>query len=208
MQNKKPMAIKQEMDEVFTPFEIPKSTIEFWVQKFKAGETSIFDAERCGRSRIEGLSEKVRDELHNNQYLSARELAAMLGVDKNTVIKILREDLQMTKVNFRWIPKELSDELKAKRVIIATKMLETIQNSKKWGNVYTGDETWVYLKNPRKSMWLQSGIKPPTSVKHTIGSKKVMITVIWSPSGMKLIAMLSDGDRFTKKFSLVRYSVI
>ena len=48
-------------------------------------------------------------------------------------------------------------------------------------------------------MWLQSGIKPPTSVKHTIGSKKVMIMVIWSPSGMKSITMLPDGDRFTKK---------
>ena len=57
-------------------------------------------------------------------------------------------------------------------------------------------------------MWLQSGIKLPPSAKHMIGSKKVMIPVIWSASGMKSITMLPDGDRFTNFFSLVPYSVI
>ena len=114
---------------------VPLNTIYFWVKKFKTGTISVEDEERVGRPRIEGLAEMITRELENDMYLSARELANILNVCKNTIIKVLKEDLKMNKVNFRWIPHILSDELKQKRVKIAKNMLNTMKKSKIWANI-------------------------------------------------------------------------
>lgn len=66
----------------------------------------------------------------------------------------------------------------------------------------TQDETWIYLNNPRKTMWIKEGHEPPINVKQNIGSKKVMISVIWSRTGVKSITMLPPGQKFNKEFYL------
>ena len=71
-------------------------------------------------------------------------------------------------------------------------------------SIYTGDETWVYFNNPRKSMWIQKGTRPPTRVRKEISASKVMISVIWSANGIKSITLLPHGERFTKQFFVDR----
>jgi hypothetical protein len=79
-------------------------------------------------------------------------------------------------------------------------------------DVITGDETWIYiyLDNPRNSMWLDSvALRPerPERVRRNIGSKKVMITFFWSCAGVMLIDIMnmkptdSGFTKFTKNIS-------
>ena len=49
-------------------------------------------------------------------------------------------------------------------------------------------------------MWVTNGFKPPSIVNRSIGTKKAMFTVIWSPSGMKSITMLPQDMKFTKNY--------
>ena len=134
-------------------------------------------------------------------FASARDIANQLRCDKDTVVKILREELQMTKVNVRWIPKQLSDFQKSERVRIAREMLDVLDDQRQHELLYTQDETWVYLeKNPRKMMWLMNGADRPTEAKRPQGAKKVMISVIFNANGIASITMLPCGEKFTKVF--------
>ena len=127
--------ILREINSIFTSTFISQSTIYKWINKFKDGGKSVDDASREGRPRMIGLSEKVDEILRNNEFISARELAKILSVDKNTITKVLREDLSMLKVNMHWIPHILTDELKHKRVNVAKTMLKTLQSAHNLGNI-------------------------------------------------------------------------
>jgi hypothetical protein len=78
-------------------------------------------------------------------------------------------------------------------------MLEILHKTP-WAAISTGDESWISSQNPRRTMWMQSGIVPPKHARRTIASKKLMITVLWSANGMKSITFLPRGEKFTKKF--------
>ena len=78
----------------------------------------------------------------------------------------------------------------------------TTASEKTLDQLMTQDETWIYLNNPRKTMWIKEGHEPPINVKQNIGSKKVMISVIWSRTGVKSITMLPPGQKFNKEFYL------
>jgi len=58
----------------------------------------------------------------------------------------------------------------------------------------------VYFENPSSSIWIEKGAKRASQVRKSIKSKKVMISVVWSVSGMKSIVMLPIGDSFNKNF--------
>jgi len=200
LQGKKATEIQQDLIKSYGADYMSMGTIYYWLQKFKSGEISIEDGERSGRPRLDGLPERIKELMEIDEHISARDLSGAIGVDKMTIIRALREDLSMVKVNFRWVPHRLTPQIKQKRVEIAHQMLKTIRAQRYLGNIYTSDETWIYLRNPRRSMWTQSGVSPPTCEKRTIGSKKAMISVIWSSSGMKSIVLLPQGEKFTQEF--------
>ena len=64
----------------------------------------------------------------------------------------------MHKVNFKWIPYELSDEIRVKLVEIANNLLDLFSKSsiQTLNKVLTQDETWIYLYNTRESMWIEN----------------------------------------------------
>ena len=134
--------------------------------------------------------------------MSTRSIAEAVGADKQTVKRVLMEELNMVKVNFKWIPHILTEEIRKNRVEIATKMYDLLSNASEnvLNNIYTEDETWIYFQNSHKSMWLLQGVQIPTVSKHVIGSSKAMIAVIWSRTGIKSITMIGQKQKFNKTF--------
>ena len=86
-----------------------------------------------------------------------------------TVSKILREEILMTKGNIRWILKFLDVTQKLKRVRIAAQMLKVLSDHEELKYVFTQDETWIYLENPRKMMCVMCGSARPQ------GHKRMMV---------------------------------
>jgi histone-lysine N-methyltransferase SETMAR len=54
-------------------------------------------------------------------------------------------------------------------------------------------ESWFCLNVGHELIWLQPNEEIPEREQHTIESEKVMITILWSPSGFHLIKLLLKG---------------
>jgi len=101
-----------------------KTAVYKWVKRISEGRESVTDEERSGRpatSRTEENIAKVLQILHENCRLTVRSIAEQVNIDKETVRKILTEDLDMRKVCAKMVPKELNKEQKQRRVFATKK---------------------------------------------------------------------------------------
>jgi hypothetical protein len=74
----------------------------------------------------------------------------MLGPHNETIKCILRGDLNMHKVNFKGVLHALDSSQKAVRVQVLRELLDVLESrtDRSLSNMYTGDETRMYLHNP------------------------------------------------------------
>jgi histone-lysine N-methyltransferase SETMAR len=178
--------------------------IQKWTANFANGRSELADLPRPGRPRDPGNVDAVRELIESEGFLSQKQIGHMLGFHHDTVKRILCEDLQMRKVNCKWIPHTLSSSQKAARVQVSKDLLEFLEGTsdRNLCNVYTGDETWVYMDNPRVSMWTGADVARPTVPRRTIGTKKCMFWIEFSRSGIGTVVILPPGQSFNRDFFL------
>jgi len=85
------------------------------VYKWEEGRESYTDEGRSGwpaTSRTEENIAKVCQIVRENHRLTVRSIAEQVNIDRETVRKILTEDLDMRKVRAKMVPKELTEEQK------------------------------------------------------------------------------------------------
>jgi len=126
-----------------------KTAVYKWVKRFSEGRESVTDEERSGRpatSRTEENNTKVRQIVRENRRMTVSSIAEQVNIDRETIRKILTEDLDMRKVCAEMVPKEFTEDEKQRRVTICRDLLERQDDI--LGHVITGDETWVYQYNP------------------------------------------------------------
>ena len=90
-----------------------------WYKRFKEGREDIKDDPRSGRpstSRTEANVERVRQMVPSDRQLTVRLIANELGMNRNSVWKIITEDLGMRKVCAKMVPKLLNDDQKDRRM--------------------------------------------------------------------------------------------
>jgi len=95
-----------------------KRAVYKWVKRFSEGRESVTDEERSGQqatSRTEENIAKVCQIVRENRRLTVRSIAEQVNIDRETVRKILTEDLDMRKVCVKMVPKELTKQ-KQRRV--------------------------------------------------------------------------------------------
>jgi len=97
----------------------------------------------------------VEELIRGNRCIKQKETAVALGVSKERVVHIIGV-LGFRKVWARWVPRMLSDEMKAGRVCISRELLERFEKEGEdfLKNIITGNETWVHHdpENKRQSM--------------------------------------------------------
>jgi len=141
--------IREMLVQVYGDNAMKKTAVCKWVKRFSEGRESVTDKERSGwpaTSRTEENIAKVHQILRENRRLTVRSIADQVNIDRETVRKILTEDLGMRNVSEKMVPKELTEEQKQRRVTICQDLLERQNNI--FGRVITGDETWVYQYDP------------------------------------------------------------
>jgi len=100
--------------QVYGDSAMKKTAVYKWVKRF-----SVTDEERSGRpatSRNEENIAKVRQIVGENRRLTVRSIAEQVNIDRETVRRILTEDLDIRKVCAKLVPKELTEEQKQRRV--------------------------------------------------------------------------------------------
>jgi len=96
-----------------------KTAVYKWEKYFSEGRESVTDEERSGRPATNRTEENIanaRQIVSENPRLTVRSVVEQVNIDRETVRKILTEDLDMRKVCAKIVPKELTEEQKQKRV--------------------------------------------------------------------------------------------
>ena len=112
-----------------------------------------------------------------------------LGISKNTVHNIVREDLRKRKICSRFVPHKLRDEQKAKRLETSGDFITMCdQDSSFLRTIVTGDETQCYQFDPeskRQSMEWHSPSSPRPRKSCLQKSKvKTMLIAFFDSSGI------------------------
>jgi len=92
-----------------------KTAVYKWVKRFSEGRESITTEERSGRPATSRTKENIANVcqiLRKNRRLTVRSIAEQVNIDRETVKKILTEDLDVRKVCAKMVPKELTEEQK------------------------------------------------------------------------------------------------
>jgi len=88
------------------------------VKRFSERRESVTGEERSGRpatSRTDINIAKIRQILRENRRLTVRSIAEQVNIDRETVRKILTEDLDIRKVCAKMVLKQLTEEQKQRR---------------------------------------------------------------------------------------------
>jgi len=96
-----------------------KTAVYKRMKRFSDGIESVTDEESSGRpatGRTEENVAKVRQIVGENRRLTFRSIAEQVNIDRETVRKLLTENLDMRKVWAKMVLKELTEEQKQRRV--------------------------------------------------------------------------------------------
>jgi len=149
----------------------------------------------------------VEELICGNRRIKQKETVVALGISKERVGHIIGV-LGFRKVCARWVPRMLSDEMKAERVHISRKLLEHFE--KEGGDflkkIVTGDETWVHHYDPekkRQSMEYRHKESPqPKKFKTQASAGKVMLTVFWNSERVVLADFLEKETTINSQLTV------
>lgn len=178
------------------------STVAKWAAEFKRGRTSLFDDPRSGRPAdtcTPEIIEAVRKLIEKDPRIKAHELAAIVKLSKTSVLRILHDELNLSKLSARWIPRNLTEAQKRDRVRKARALLRRYRDDPDnfVDRVVTGDEVWLFHWDPeskQESMeWREIGANPPLKARTRPSCGKLMATIFWDSKGVLLVDYLEHG---------------
>lgn len=184
--------------------------IKEWFRRFKNGRISVESDERSGRpltARNTENVERVRAAINENRRLTVRELEEDLGIQKSSVCNILHEDLKMSRVSAKFVPRLLAEDQKKCRLEIAQDNLDLIKSDPGlFKKVITGDESWVYGYDPetkaQSSQWKTREEQRPKKARQSRSNVKTMITVFFDQDGIVHHEYAPRGQTVNKEYYL------
>ena len=106
------------------------------------------DDERSGRpstSTDDDHVDKINRLVRENRRLTVRELAEEGNISVGSCYEILTEKLRMHRVAAKFVPRLITDDLKAHRVQVCQELLDRAEEDENFlSRIITGDESWVY----------------------------------------------------------------
>jgi hypothetical protein len=128
-----------------------------WNKMFKEGRESLQGNERKGHpsiSRTEESTEIIQKCLAEDRTSSVRMLEEVTGINRETVRKILVEDLKKRKkVCARFVPHLLKPDQKHQRAASSVEFVEIIDDViNVLKKIVTGDEIWCFVYYPETKL--------------------------------------------------------
>ncbi|KAL4136294.1 hypothetical protein QTP88_007842 [Uroleucon formosanum] len=142
---------------VFGDEALSRAQVFRWHNNFKNGRESVGDEPR-------------------NRRLTVRMLADELNLKRETVRKILTDDLSMKKLCANIVPKNLLTEQKHVQMSISQDCLEQVEaDPTLLDRVITGDESWYFQYDPetkrQSQQWLSPGAARPKKARMSKSSE-------------------------------------
>ena len=165
-----------------------------------AKETTVRDRKRPRRpvSATDTMhQQKVDEMIVANRRVKQKDIANAPDISKERVHYIITVHLGYRKVSARWVPRQLTVEMKAQRKTICTQLLErfTYDGERFQRSIITSGESWVHHYDPEskmQSMQYQHKNSPaPKKFKVVASARKVLLTIFWD---------MEVGARHNNKF--------
>ncbi|KAA6375530.1 MAG: hypothetical protein EZS28_028944 [Streblomastix strix] len=133
--------------------------IRKWQRKIQEEFPLMSRMDQTGRPKISGYKEVIENILQENHYISLTRVAEKIKLIRYTVRRIIKEEIRFKKVALRWFSYLLMRNIVQKRVVMARIMLVQLQKRRRQNivSVITGDETFIYYRNPATSAWIKEG---------------------------------------------------
>ena len=200
---KPPVEIFNEVKSAYGDCAMNRTSVYKWCREFKGGRTSVHDDQRSGRPSIvtDELVEKIENAVRDDRRLTVDELSDMFPqISRSLLHETVTETLGYRKLSARWVPKQLTDDHKVKRVETAQEFLRRYEEEGEdfLKSIVTGDETWVAHYTPetkrQSQQWCHTSSPSAKKFKTTISAKKIMASVFWDSQGVLLVEYLPQGE--------------
>ena len=140
--------------------------------------------------------------LLSDRRLTERYIAQEMGMSQKRVHAIIINDLGMTKVSAKWVPKLLGPHQRRLRRNMSRTNLALFDADPE--RFVTMDKTWVHHFQPetkqQSKQWKHHGSPAPKKAKSVISAGKVMVSVFRDSEGVLLIDYLSKGQTVTGSY--------
>ena len=118
--------------------------------QFKLGDFSTCDAPHPGRHKTVTTPEiidQINEIILEDGRISAKSIAAQLGISHERVGSIIHGDLDMRKFSAKWVPKCPNADQKRERCQSSEQHLEFFRRDPNdfLSRLVTMDETWLYF---------------------------------------------------------------
>ena len=93
---------------------------------------------------------RVSKLIDNDTRLTLRQICDRTKISMGSVYTIIDRELGLSKLSTRWVPKNLTNQMKTSRYEISNRKLERMRKdkSKFFDRIVTQDETWVHHFDP------------------------------------------------------------
>ena len=200
--------VEERLTAVYKESSPSAATIKRWVKEFQRGRESLEDDPRPGRpstSTNEENIETVHQLVMGNRRITLHELEEATRLSYGSIHSILHDNLHMSKVCARWVPRMLSDDMKLSRVTISGAMITRYNANPDFHfRLVTCDETWLHHYDPeskQESMEWKHVTSPRTKkFKSTRSPRKVMATIFWDSKGVIHVDYLPHGTTMNGEY--------
>lgn len=186
-----------------------RSSIGSWYAEFRRTRQSVEDEPRTGRPPTAVTEENVnavRELIESDPHITTLQMRNLLDIGSGALETILHQHLKVKKLCARWVPHQLTNEQKSRRLEFCQFMLDKFEtaDSRRWAEIYTTDEVWLYYYDiPLKrqsAMWVFEDDKPPVSVKRSRSVGKRMFAFFFNTSGVICTAKLENQCTVTSNW--------
>ena len=145
--------ISDRLKNVYVDSAFSYTSVKRWVRcHFESGGSSITDKPRFSRPSTAVTEENrvfVDELIQSDRRITVTEIVEKIGTGHNAAQNIISE-LRYSKVCARWIPRQLTDELKRSRREVCAELLERyrMEGNQFMNSIVTGDESWANHYKP------------------------------------------------------------
>jgi len=135
-----------------------------------------------------------------NRRVTVNEITAHLDMSHGSAYHIVHDVLQFRILSARWVPRQLTAELKERRVDdVCQELLKSFEAESDGflGRTVTGDETWVHYRQSETKKaskeWRHTSSPKPKKLRTQPSAGKVVLTLFWDERGVILEHYMPRG---------------
>jgi hypothetical protein len=135
--------IMSQIKETYGDIVIHLRSVQQWIHDFGAGRRELYALSGSDRLIDQENIDRTRKVLQSELYISQKALSRKLNVHHDAVDRMLTEEFELCKVNFKWISHFLIEFRKQECVRISMKLFRFLEESslQKLVNIFIDDES-------------------------------------------------------------------